>query len=104
MASGQFFVSGGTFLFRSDFIQGTARKLIKKFIKLSSDKYHSTSPDPKGNLVPSNPCPKRLLCNTQECGGGSNIKKCTVDRALPKTGTRFLDGWVEFHYFDPVTL
>jgi hypothetical protein len=67
----------------SNLIQGTARELIKKFIKLSSDKYHSASPDPKGNLVPGNACPKRLFCNAQKCGGSSNIKKSTVDRSVP---------------------
>ena len=77
---------------------------MKKLIKFSSDKHHSVSPDPKGNLVPGDARPKRLFGNAQKCGGSSNIKEGTVDRSVPETATRFLDGKVEIHDFDPVTL
>jgi hypothetical protein len=88
----------------SDLIQEATWELIKKFLKFSSNKHYSASPDPKGNLVPCNACPKRLFCDAEKCGGFSNIKKGTIDRSGPKTSTMLFGRWVETHDFDPVTL
>lgn len=75
-----------------NFVQRASRKLVKKSLELSSDKNHSTSPNPKGHLVSGDACSQRLFCDAQESGRFSNIEKYTVDRSLSQTGLRLFDG------------
>jgi hypothetical protein len=74
-----------------NFVQRASRKVVKKPFELCSDKYHTASPDPEGNLVPGNTCSQRLFCDAQESGRFSNIEENSVDGSVPKAATRFLD-------------